>query len=225
MPPATGIFFSFSAAKNPTCVLSGDQNGMCAFSVPSSALAVSASSGRTHNRVVPLGSAVVKTSVRPSGEMAESAASKYSVAPSGPSTVTREASRAGVDRCRRGDEKSDRRDQRARGGRAYQRDERSARPASRRRFGRHPCRSVQDGRRSALMRWGSFSRHRRSNRRSPAGRLAGAATSSILLHHRGHHRIRFACEDLLAGERFEHDAKGPNQRAGRRPCPWPLRDM
>ena len=49
VPPAAGIFFSLSAAKNAICWLSGDQNGMWAFCVPSSALAVSASSGRIHS--------------------------------------------------------------------------------------------------------------------------------------------------------------------------------
>ena len=50
-PPFTPIFFNFLPEPNPMNRLSGDQNGLTAFSVPSSGRAVTLSSERTHSCV------------------------------------------------------------------------------------------------------------------------------------------------------------------------------
>ena len=50
-PPAASIVLSLPPAKNPMDLLSGDQNGNLAFSVPASGCAVREFKGRTHSRV------------------------------------------------------------------------------------------------------------------------------------------------------------------------------
>ena len=89
VPPAAGTFLSLSVVKKAIWRLSGDQNGRWPVSVPGMGRASSEARSRTHSLNAPLGSSVVNTRLRPSGEMAESAASNDSVTPSGPSTDTR----------------------------------------------------------------------------------------------------------------------------------------
>ena len=68
-PPETSIFLSFPSAKKPRNLLSGDQKGRVAPSVPASGWAASALSGRTQIRLFPDESVALNARYRPSGEI------------------------------------------------------------------------------------------------------------------------------------------------------------
>src|SRR6185369_16487005 len=88
-PPPKRTFLSFPSPKNPIDRLSLDQKGLEPFSVPGIGLAASVSSGRDQSSTLPDESAPTKTSVRPSGESAHSAASPLKLAPPGSATESR----------------------------------------------------------------------------------------------------------------------------------------
>src|SRR5512133_1925288 len=67
-PPAASIFLSFPVAKNPMYLLSGDQKGNAAPSVPASGWASVPSSERTKTISAPAGPALTNATRRPSGE-------------------------------------------------------------------------------------------------------------------------------------------------------------
>src|SRR6187399_1021568 len=77
--------------KNPTRLLSGDQNGENASSEPANCCAVSESSDRTHNIRWRSGPEPAKASRRPSGDSAISrdGAASSTITPSGGSNVDR----------------------------------------------------------------------------------------------------------------------------------------
>src|SRR5262245_38488435 len=66
-PPAAEIFLSFPSAKNAMFLLSGDQNGLLASSVPGSGWAVEEPSGRVQSCVFP-STVAINTILLPSGE-------------------------------------------------------------------------------------------------------------------------------------------------------------
>ena len=68
VPPSTSTRCSFSHGEEPNERLSGDQNGNCAPSVPTSDRVATESIDRSHSRVRPSNGAT-NTSVRPSGEI------------------------------------------------------------------------------------------------------------------------------------------------------------
>src|SRR5262244_1287951 len=69
-PPVASTLFNLPPAKKPMKRLSGDQKGSCASSVPTRGCALTASSGRTHNRLFPDESVAAKAKRRPSGDIA-----------------------------------------------------------------------------------------------------------------------------------------------------------
>ena len=66
---------SLRSATNPRYLLSGDQNGYVASSVPCNIVACAASSARTQRLVIPFSSTAENASVLPSGETATGPAS------------------------------------------------------------------------------------------------------------------------------------------------------
>jgi hypothetical protein len=74
MPPSMLMRFNLPSAKKPIALLSGDQNGLVARSVPFSGWAVAAESERTHNRDTP-SSMAANTSFSPLGEIARDSGS------------------------------------------------------------------------------------------------------------------------------------------------------
>src|SRR5687767_1874130 len=77
LPPLTGTVLSFAPAKKPSCLLSGDQNGRCAPSAPSTRLGTSESVARIQREAEEsdVMSPVTIAIQRPSGEIATSAGS------------------------------------------------------------------------------------------------------------------------------------------------------
>src|SRR5688500_843231 len=74
-PPAAATFFKRPAVTKAICVLSGDQNGWDALSVPAIFRAVTPPTGRTYSDVGPAVSGLATNAiVRPSGEMPMSGA-------------------------------------------------------------------------------------------------------------------------------------------------------
>src|SRR5262249_51413426 len=72
-PPAASIFFSLPSAKKPMNLLSGDQNGADAPSVPASGCADSPLNGRTHSCTFPSASRAMNARRWPSGDIARMA--------------------------------------------------------------------------------------------------------------------------------------------------------
>src|SRR5262245_56928586 len=71
LPVDSSIFFSLRSAKNATNLLSGDQNGSDAPSVPGTALSSDRSNGRSHRAGLGLlGPGASYTSFDPSGDIA-----------------------------------------------------------------------------------------------------------------------------------------------------------
>src|SRR5688500_18886793 len=68
-PPVAATRITLSTIEYPSVLLSGDQNGKDAPSVPASGRAASESIGRTHSMRVPVPSRAVNARVRPSGEI------------------------------------------------------------------------------------------------------------------------------------------------------------
>jgi hypothetical protein len=69
-PPSASTLFSFPSAKNPRLLLSGDQNGYVAPSVPASGRETVESRLRTWRPIVPSSCLAEKAIRRPSGETA-----------------------------------------------------------------------------------------------------------------------------------------------------------
>src|SRR5262245_18685831 len=69
-PPDTSILFSFPPAMKASALLSGDQNGAVAPSVPVSGCAVRLSIERTHKSLRPVSSGPANARRRPSGDKA-----------------------------------------------------------------------------------------------------------------------------------------------------------
>ena len=67
--PTTSIVLSLLSVKKPMDLLSGDQKGSPAPSVPGSGRGAVASHGRTHSMTFPASSLAVNAICRPSGEM------------------------------------------------------------------------------------------------------------------------------------------------------------
>ena len=74
-PPSTSIFLKKRSAKKPMCRPSGDQNGLCAPSVPASGCALDSESFRTQRRLGLSPFLAVKTIRSPSGEISTGPAS------------------------------------------------------------------------------------------------------------------------------------------------------
>src|SRR5262245_61519158 len=88
-PPDASILFSFPPAMNASALLSGDQNGAVAPSVPASGCAVRLSMERTHNSLRPLSSGAANARRRPSGDIARTEAAKSTWGSSRPGTNIR----------------------------------------------------------------------------------------------------------------------------------------
>src|SRR5450755_1220353 len=69
-PPLASTIFSLLSAKKPSRVLSGDQNGTVAPSVPDNCCSAPVESERTHKLISPFGPTATKASRFPSGDNA-----------------------------------------------------------------------------------------------------------------------------------------------------------